>query len=622
MATKKQKQSPPKKTAFKLKPWHYLLLVLVPAIVYGRSVMFDYVMHDDDKMILENPMLKEGFNPGIAFTTDAWFMDGRIELYRPIQSLTYMLDYAIGGTDPTVYHVHNLLIFLLGAFLLFYFLQYYFKTLLAWTGTLLYSINLLTPHAVGWIAARGDLYLMVFGLLCLIMIQRHLRTGSKKYLWVSVPFFFLALLSKESAVALLPVGFVMMYADKKKLPGTTGWIWLGVNAILFAAYYAMRAPAIADVGNLSVTAFFYNLRSLPEEFLKMMIPLGFSVMPGYSIFWTISGILLLGVLGYFVWKYKPDQKILLTGITLWLAFLLPSLAYEPSFAGVAYDYLDHRSWLPFAGLWMIVLSLADKLKFITHKAAPIVFASCLLLWSAVNFWRVGTYENWEFYYSNAIRTNPGSGLANLNYGSMLRDEGDWEGAVPFIEKGVKLSPDYIDAKIRLAEAYFNLKRYPEAVAISNEVIAKEPNNVSALQFRGSSLGASGKTAEAVQDFKTILERDPNNLHGIFNLGVAYKEANQLNEAIETFSLLISKKPDFPNGYYERGFCYGKMGLFPQAKFDMDESIRHQPQHGASYFFRGRAYEGVGELPFACKDWRKALELGVTEAEGHILQKCL
>ena len=179
MATKKVKQ-PSKKPAFKLKPWHYALLVIIPALVYGRSVMFGYVMHDDDKMILENPVLKQGLSLDTAFTTDAWFMDARIELYRPWQSITYMVDHAIGGTDPTVYHVHNLIIYLAGAVLLFLFLQFYFKPLLAWAGTILYSLNLLTPHVVGWIAARGDLYLLLFGLGFLILIQRFLRTGEIK----------------------------------------------------------------------------------------------------------------------------------------------------------------------------------------------------------------------------------------------------------------------------------------------------------------------------------------------------------------------------------------------------------------------------------------------------------
>ena len=621
MAVKKQKRPASKKPVFRLKTWHFILLVLIPMIVYGRSIGFGYVMHDDDKMILENPVLKGGLDLPIAFTTDAWFMDARIELYRPWQSISYMIDYMIGGVDPAVYHVHNLLIFVLGVVLLFYFLRYWFKPLLAWAGTLLYSVNLLTPHAVGWIAARGDLYLMVFGLGCLILLQRYLKSGSKINLWLSSMAFFLALLSKESAIALIPVGLVMLYLEKKRKLDTFSWIWLGVNSILFVIYYAMRSRSIADAGNLSASAFFYNLRSLPEELFKMIIPLGYSVMPGYSMIWTLAGTILLAALIYFIWKYKPDVGVLWTGTALTLALLLPSMVYEPSFAGVAYDYLDHRSWLPFVGIWMIILGLLEKLKFPSLKAAPLVFASLVIVWGAVNAWRVGTYESWEPYYTNAIKTNPNSGLANLNYGSMLRDTGNWEAAVAYIEKGVELSPDYTDAKVRLAEAYFNLKRYQDAIEVASEVIAKEPRNIAALQFRGSSYGASGQTAEAAEDFKTILATDPENLHGIFNLGVAYKEANMMNEAIETFSLLISKKPDFPNAYYERGFSYGKMGLFPQAKFDMDQSIKYQPNHGPSYFFRGRAFEAVGDLLAACSDWQKAKELGTVEAEAFLQQKC-
>ena len=227
---------------------------------------------------------------------------------------------------------------------------------------------------------------------------------------------------------------------------------------------------------------------------------------------------------------------------------------------------------------------------------------------------------WEPYYTNAITTNPGSGLANLNYGSMLRDEGNWEEALPFMKKGSELSPDYTDAKVRLAEAYFKLAKYPEAVEVANQALAKEPGNISALQFRGSALGASGHTKEAAEDFKAILNADPNNQHGMFNLGVAYKEANLLNDAIETFSKLIVANPAFPNAYYERGFCYGKMGMFPQAKADMEESIAKQPQHGASYFFRGRTFEALGDLQAACADWKKAVELGTPDAEP-FLARC-
>jgi Tfp pilus assembly protein PilF len=462
---------------------------------------------------------------------------------------------------------------------------------------------------------------MLFGTGYLILMMRYLRTNSKASLWLAVPVFFMALLSKESAVALLPIAVVMIYAEKKRIPAGKEWAWIGINAICLAAFMAMRSPAIADVGNLSAAAFFSNTRSLVEEYFKMIVPLGFSVMPGYSLLWSLGGLLLLGIHGFLVNKYKPDTRIMLTGAAIWLISLLPSMAYEPSFAGVAYDYLDHRAWFPFIGIWMIILGIVDKSNLATHRYAVAVFGIVLAIWGGVSAWRVGTYKGWEPYYTNAITTNPGSGLANLNYGSLLRDDGSWEEALPFMEKGVALSPDYTDARVRLAEAYFKLGKYPQAIEQANVALAKEPNNITALQFRGSALGASGQTGAAAEDFKKILEADPNNLHGMYNLGVAYKEANQLDKAIEMYSKVILAQPDFPNAYYERGFTYGKMGLFPQAKADMEMSIKYQPEHGASYFFRGRAFEALGNMESACADWKKALELGTKDAEPFLRDRC-
>ncbi len=621
MAQKKRKSTTTKKPVLKLKLWHYLVLIALPVLVFGRSLKFGFVMHDDDKMILENPVVKEGVKPGIAFTKDAWFMDARIELYRPWQSITYMVDYAIGKEKPFIYHLHNLLIFLLGTYLLFIFLKFYFKPVLAWAGTLLYSVNLLTPHAMGWIAARGDLYLMVFGMMFLILLLRYLKNNSTISLWLSIAAFFMALLSKESAVALLPIGLTIIYTEKGRLPSGKEWMWLGINVIAFAGYYVMRKGAIAVAGNLSAKAFVSNLRSLGEEIFKMVLPLGFSVMPGYNILWTLGGLVMIGILIFLIRKYKLPKKIIWVGAAILLFSLLPSMAYEPSFAGVAYDYLDHRAWFPYVGIWLIFLGIIDQSKIVSQKRVVYVFVSVVLIWSAVDVWRIGTYSGWQTYYSNAIKTNPGSGLANLNYGSMLRDEGKWEEALPYVEQGVKLSPRYADAKVRLSEIYFQLKRYKDAVDIASAALALEPKNISALQFRGSSYGASGQPAMAEQDFKTILELDPENDHGLFNLAMAYKDANKLNEAVETLSKLIVKTPEFPNAYFERGFCYGRMGLFPQAKSDLEKSISYQPDHGPSYFFRGRAYDALGDPEAACADWKKAGELGLPEAVQIVKERC-
>ena len=621
MATKKNKRTNSRKTETKLNPLHYVELMVIPFFIFGRILFFDYVMHDDDKMIIENPVLEQGFNPGVAFTTDAWFMDARIELYRPWQSITYMVDYALGGEKAFIYHLHNLLIYLLGVWLLFVFLRYYFRPLLAWAGALLYSVNLLVPHVTGWIAARGDLYLMVFGLAFLICIQRYFRTNKATNLWLAIPAFALALFSKESAVALLPIAFVMLYAERGKMPKGMEWGWLVANAVVFAGYFALRGDAIADAGNLSAGAFFSNLRSLPEELFKMLLPFGFSVMPGYKVWVTAAGVAVTGILVYFITKYKPSKRMLWVGLAIVLFTLLPSMVYEPSFAGVAYDYLDHRAWFPFVGVWLIILGIIDAKQWDLSKSGHTAFFSVLIIWSAVCLWQVGKYQGWLPYYTNAIATNPNSGLANLNYGSMLRDEGKWEEALPYVEKGVQLSPDYTDAKVRLAEVYYALKRYPDAIKVSDQALVKEPNNIQALQFKGSALGASGQPGPAADVFKKVLDLDPDNPHGMFNLGVAYKDANRNAEAIEMLTKLLEVKPDFPNGYYERGFLYGKMGQFQLAQNDMTKSIELQPEHGPSYYFRGRTYAEMKDMVSACNDWKKAWSLGTPEAEPYVKNVC-
>ena len=621
MKQKKQKHASQKKQVVKLKPWQYILLFAVPTIVFGSSMGFGFVYHDDDKMILENPMVKNGIDLETAFTTDAWFMDARIELYRPWQSITYMLDYAMGGEKPFMYHFHNFIAYLLGIWLLFVFLKFYFTPILAWAGALLYSVNLLVPHAVGWIAARGDLYLMIFGLTFLILLLKYLRTNSASSLWLSVAAFFMAMLSKESAIALLPVAFIMIYAEKKRIPNAKEWAWLGANVLAFVLYFMMRKGAIADAGNLSAKAFGTNLRSIGEELFKMIFPLGFSVMPGYSIAWTLLGLILIGAVIFLMRKYKVPQTIFWVGAAILLFSLLPSMVYEPSFAGVAYDYLDHRTWFPFVGAWMIILGIVDQSGFMYKKSATYVFGGVLVLWSALNLWRIGTYADWEPYYKNALSSNPGSGLANLNYGSMLRDAGKWEEALTYTEKGVQLSPDYTDAKVRLAEVYFQLKRYQDAVNIATAALQKEPNNIQALQFRGSAYGAGKQPQLAEQDFKKILEIDPGNQHAMFNLSIAYKELNKVNEAIDLLTKLIAINPDFPLAYFERGFAYGRLNDFNKAAMDMEMSIKLTPDHAPSYFFRGRCYAAVGNQVKACEDWKKAGEMGLAEAAQMAQQMC-
>ena len=613
------KRSNPRAPSTPIRPWQWLLLVAWPLLVYGRSLLFGFVMHDDDKMVSANPAWAG--NPGwkTAFTTDAWFMEGRIELYRPWQSLTYMIDHAIGGVQPFMYHLHNLLALVAGLALLFLFLRRQVSPIIAWAVAMLYGVNLLVPPEE---PRRGSPF---------VGAERGARPrrervlaagGGNPALSYGLGVFFLAMLSKESAVALIPVAGLLLARRKTGFKfSPLEWGWLAALLAAFAGFYWLRSAAVADAGNMSLTAFLSNIRSIAEETFKMIVPLGFSVMPGYKILWTIGGILVLGAGYYFLRKPLAADNRWMVGLALWFLPLLPSMAYEPSFAGVAYDYLDHRAWFPFTGLALIIALAAERMWPGNAIRLRNAFIGLLVLWSGVNAWRIGVYKDWHAYYANAISTNPASGLAELNYGALLRDEGKFEEALPHVIRGTELSPDYAEAFIRLSEIYLKMGRYTESADAATRALSLSPDDLVARQFRGSALGAGGNPNAAVADFERILEIDPYNASAIFNLGLAYKETKKYDRAEAMFSQLIAIDPKFPNAFFERAFCRGRLGLFKEARDDLDMSLLIQPDHPPSYFFRGRAWEALGDLDKACADWREAYKRGVTEAEPFLFERC-
>jgi hypothetical protein len=57
------------------------------------------------------------------------------------------------------------------------------------------------------------------------------------------------------------------------------------------------------------------------------------------------------------------------------------------------------------------------------------------------------------YYAQALTEDRHSASAFNNYGNVLRESGDPEGAIPFLQRSIQLAPDHPTAKFNLAVAY-------------------------------------------------------------------------------------------------------------------------------------------------------------------------
>jgi len=180
-----------------------LLLILAAFAVYAPALRDGFVW-DDTALVLRDPLIRswrlipEGFRHFL-------FLDATpSDFYRPIQRLSFTVDYALWGFTPAYYHLTNILLHGLAAGALYLFAHELTKKRgLSFLAALIWAIHPLNSSAIIYVAGRADLLAAIFGFAALWLALR-------KQLALAGLGFLLALLSKESAFAFLLIWWAIL----------------------------------------------------------------------------------------------------------------------------------------------------------------------------------------------------------------------------------------------------------------------------------------------------------------------------------------------------------------------------------------------------------------------------
>ena len=166
-----------------LRTWRpYAWIVLVGFLLYFKAIFFGYTYLDDNNLILENIyFLHDISNIIAAFGQDVFRLISTADIYyRPLMTVSLILDAQIGGAAPFIYHFTNLLIHLLGSCLVFLLLNKIgCKRELSFVFSLIFAIHPALSQAVAWIPGRNDSLMAVFALLSFIFFIDYAER--KKY---------------------------------------------------------------------------------------------------------------------------------------------------------------------------------------------------------------------------------------------------------------------------------------------------------------------------------------------------------------------------------------------------------------------------------------------------------
>ena len=413
-----------------------IIAFCLPVLIYLQTLNFGLSHLDDDNIITKKyTFLSDLGNARKAFLTDA-FADKSSSFYRPLQTLSYMADIKLsGGNKNWMYHLSNVL--LLGAISCLLFLL--FRRLLippklALLSTLVFCAHPLFVSSVAWIPARGDLLLLMFSLISFLFFIEFLQKKKIIYLLLNWAAFTIALFCKETA-ALLPLLFILYYYAfiPEKRFGKRYFFIIIIYAVSGIFWLWLRSIAIGGIVSnknysVDIIPLLANLRTIPESLAKFFLPFDFGTIPGFTIFYTLTGLLLMAAIIYLFFKNNERTKKEKVFCFAWfLLLMLPPMLYRHMLV----DYLDHRFFLPLIGILLFVLFIIPK-KWMAKgdiKRAWLLAAALVVLCS-FTFIKSRSYTDPATYYNSAISHNPISALAYYGRGIIRANKGDNQGALP------------------------------------------------------------------------------------------------------------------------------------------------------------------------------------------------
>lgn len=572
-------------------------IVVVSLVVYGQSLNFTIGKFDEDVIITFNErILKNSSNVIEVLKRDAFFNNPGRNFYRPFQNLSFFIDTQVGKGKSWAYYFTNILLHIATCWLLFQLLKdFRFRPGTALATSLIYATTPLFVHAVAWAPGRGDLLIAMFTLLCLRATFTYLDTRRVSSLAVMHVCFFLSMFSKETSV-LIPIiitaAWWLFYPRRSETARTLVLVLLPcvIPIALWFITRSMVIPKYPDPTVFGFLPFLNNLRAIPETIGKFFIPVGLAPLPAFS--WLVTGlgsvVAVALVYGAVRSAGEDNRRLVLLGLFWFLLFSAPGVAYTNELGNIAYDYLEHRSYLPMMGFGILLAVILDRQRGVKQmQTLSWIVLSCIVCYGGYAHLRAKNYKTAAVFYDMAIKANPSSGMSLLNRGYLRYVAGNLQGAIEDYTKAATECPTYAEPLVNRGVLYQDMNRMLDAKA----------------------------------DFLEAVRRNPKLFAAQYNMANWASKMGDFPTALKYYELALKLRPSFAEGWSMVGAIKAKLGDLDASLPYFARALKEDPTHALTYVNRGKAFYNVGRKDEACADWNKGSTLGSAEAASLLRDLC-
>ncbi|MBI5623608.1 MAG: tetratricopeptide repeat protein [Elusimicrobia bacterium] len=520
------------------------ILAGVGLALYLQSLFFGLTYLDDQVLVSENLHFLSRWSSVLdAFGQGVFHVSHEGDTYyRPLFTVSLILDAHLWGAWFGGYHLTSLLVHLAAACVLFGFFR---KLGHGERPSLFFSLAFVVSPAltqnVVHVPTRDDTFMGLFVLAGMSAFISYLREGGLRHAALHLLFWTLALFCKESGAILLPMCLAYMaLVEKGERPLARTAVLVPGWAAVLCVWYLLRRYSLDDPMALTageaLSSLWANLPGAVQLWGKVFLPVGLSGLPNMrdtSLVWGCIGV--AAAAAALAWTRGLAWRRVLFGLVWFCLFLAPSMLLQStSMAGVV---AEKRLYAPIVGIFLMLLETGFARGLAEWKGwAPAVGALVLMLHGTAAFFYSKSYRDRMSFWERTAAASPRLPLARRNLGAMYFLEGDLARAESELMAALSLNP-------------------------------REPmvhNNLGLIHMR------RGRFKEAEAEFLLELRHYPRYANALFNLGLLYMNQGMVQEPEGLWKKGLSINPDHYDMHVSLAALYYNQGRKKEALAVLDQ----------------------------------------------------
>lgn len=523
-----------------------LLILAVGFIVYFNS-LFNGFVWDDEEEIINNKIVQSLSNisyiwSGATFNTGGAGLSGWF--FRPIRTLSIMVNYAIWGPHAFGWHLVQVSFHLINTILVFLILAKLlenskFKLIIATILSLIFVVHPAISEGIVYIAASSEVMYSFCNLLAFwLLIESGSEIPKKTDLALFAVLLFVGMLVKESSIIIFPLMLCYLWIYK-----VSSWKrWAAILFLILAGYFFLRLVIIhtpiraVQLSPISEATLFQRFLTLPLivlSYLKVIFfPKDLAISQHFVVksasfsqfFFPLTAVaLFFGSLFYLSWRFR--SKLIFFGLAWFILGMGPISNIFPL------DMTIGERWLyfPLVGLIIVFASLLCLLVTRHRRFLPylLIFTAFIIpILGGRTFIRNFDWHDGLTLYSHDVNISKDSFDIENNLGVELFRHGKIAEAKPHFQRSIDLNPKWHFAYNNLGAVYEREGNLEKAKELYQTTL-RFSDYYLAYENLGFILLKTGKAKEAISFLEKAILKLPQNSRLRVALALAYyKEGNQ------------------------------------------------------------------------------------------------